>query len=134
VIVGFPGETNKDFEESLDFIKHIGFSKVHVFKYSKRPGTKAAEMPEQVSGEIKNTRSRLMIEAAESGAKEYIDKNIGHVRQTLVLSDHEKNGDRLIRGLTDNGIDVRFPENAYDFKRNEFCNIILKKGMAFFVE
>ena len=61
IIVGFPGETDNDFQASKDLIKSIGFSKVHVFKYSKRPRTKAARMPLQIPEKIKQDRSRELI-------------------------------------------------------------------------
>ena len=62
VIVGFPGETNKEFSETCDFVKKIGFLKIHVFRYSKRNKTLAAKMNEQIEEGIKNTRSTQLKE------------------------------------------------------------------------
>ena len=60
VIVGFPGETDEEFEESLALCRRVGFSRMHVFRYSKRPGTLAADMPDQVPPEVMAERSRRM--------------------------------------------------------------------------
>ena len=65
VIVGFPGETDEEFEESLALCRRVGFSRMHVFRYSKRPGTLAADMPDQVPPEVMAERSRRMRAAAQ---------------------------------------------------------------------
>ena len=65
VIVGFPGETDEEFEESLALCRRVGFSRMHVFRYSKRPGTLAADMPDQVAPEVMAERSRRMRAAAQ---------------------------------------------------------------------
>ncbi len=61
VIVGFPGETNEEFEKTCDFVKKIGFAQMHVFKYSKRKGTKAESMPDQVPDQVKQQRSETLL-------------------------------------------------------------------------
>ncbi|PIE81854.1 MAG: tRNA (N(6)-L-threonylcarbamoyladenosine(37)-C(2))-methylthiotransferase MtaB [Chloroflexi bacterium] len=61
IIVGFPGETEADFQECLDYVRDIGFSRLHVFTYSPRPGTAAAAMPEQIPGSVKKERVQRMI-------------------------------------------------------------------------
>jgi threonylcarbamoyladenosine tRNA methylthiotransferase MtaB len=121
VIVGFPGETDKDFEESLEFVKQIGFARIHVFKYSKRPGTRAAEMASQVPEEVKRERGRLMAAEAEKAEKHFHKQNAGQTRRTLIFGP-DKSG-RFIRGLTDNGIDVLLPAKDNDFAANEFFSI-----------
>ena len=68
VIVGFPGETDEEFEESLALCRRVGFSRMHVFRYSKRPGTLAADMPDQVPPEVMAERSRRM-RAVGTGAR-----------------------------------------------------------------
>jgi threonylcarbamoyladenosine tRNA methylthiotransferase MtaB len=65
IIVGFPGETDEDFEETIKAAKRINFAHIHVFKYSKRPGTPAAEMPNQIPEEIKNKRSAALIRMSD---------------------------------------------------------------------
>ena len=65
IIVGFPGETEEDFETTVEFTKKIGFSQIHVFKYSKRNGTRAAVMENQVDEQIKTKRSEVLIKQGE---------------------------------------------------------------------
>jgi len=120
VIVGFPGETDADFENSLAFVKRMAFARVHVFKYSKRQGTKAAEMDCQVPEEIKNFRSKAMMEAAEKSASDFVEKNAGSVRRTLILGTAKKG--TYVCGITDNGIDVTFPAKSCGSRQNEFCD------------
>lgn len=101
IIVGFPGETEEDFLESLNFLKEIGFYEAHVFKYSKREGTIASKMPNQVNDNIKNERSKKLIEAAEeySGIfrKYYFKKNVSFIAEQHVIID----GEKYISGYTD---------------------------------
>jgi len=123
VIAGFPGESDADFEESLEFVKRMGFARVHVFKYSKRPGTRAAEMAGQAPEEVKNIRSRRLIEAAEEGAALFLELNKGQKRRTLIYGP-DKSG-RRIRGLTDNGIDVLLPAGGGDYAPNTFADIVV---------
>lgn len=84
VIVGFPGETEAEFQETLDFVRKVGFSQIHVFKYSKREGTKAAAMPDQISEEIKHKRSNLLISLAEEMSQEYKALFRGKIEKILV--------------------------------------------------
>ncbi len=84
VIVGFPGETDADFEESMRFVQSLRFLKVHVFSYSRRPGTVAAEMPEQVDEQVKAQRSKAMIAAADAVRAEVIHEFEGHHEEVLL--------------------------------------------------
>ena len=77
VIVGFPGETEEDFIESMDFINSMKFSKIHVFPYSKREGTKAATFDNQVDEKVKKDRARLLIKLSKKLEIEYMDKFMG---------------------------------------------------------
>ncbi|MBR2122234.1 MAG: tRNA (N(6)-L-threonylcarbamoyladenosine(37)-C(2))-methylthiotransferase MtaB [Lachnospiraceae bacterium] len=77
VIVGFPGETDEDFEESLSFVEETGFYMVHVFKYSKRKGTPAASYPDQVPEEVKNKRSDILLDLTAGQAKRYREQFAG---------------------------------------------------------
>jgi len=121
IIVGFPGESDADFEESLKFVQKMEFAHVHVFKYSKRPGTRAAEMPGQVSEAVKKERSRYMIKAAEEGAVSFLNLNKGSCRRTLIFGP-DKSG-RKTRGLTDNGIEVLLPAEKADYEPNSLADI-----------
>lgn len=77
IIVGFPGESDEDFEASLDFAKKVEFSRIHVFKYSKRDGTVAAKMPNQVDERIKTKRSDILIATGEELVKKYNENKLG---------------------------------------------------------
>ena len=104
IIVGFPGETDDEFNETYEFLKEIAFYKMHVFKYSKRTGTLAALMPNQVDGAVAEERSKKLIELSEENQKIYNEKYIG--REIDVLFE-EKQGDYWI-GHTDNYMVIKF--------------------------
>lgn len=103
IIVGFPGETEEDFEDSLKIVEEADFLKVHVFKYSKRAGTPAASMDRQVPPEVKNERSAKLIEAGERQSARFFDKCKGHVRRVLF---EEITSEGLITGYADNYVKV----------------------------
>ncbi|SRR6056297_148260 len=86
LIVGFPGETDESFEETLVFIKNMAFKDIHVFRYSKRKGTAAAEMPNQVNPSIAKSRSTAAIECAGECAKYFAQSQTGRVEQVLFES------------------------------------------------
>ena len=104
VMAGFPGETEGDFEDSLDMIERVKFCKVHAFKYSKRQGTAAAQMKDQVPGEVKNIRSQRLISAGEKAAAEFMENCRDAVRP--VLFEERCTNDGLITGYSDNYIKV----------------------------
>lgn len=83
IIVGFPTETEKDFEVTCDFVKKVGFSRIHVFKYSPRRGTKAATMEGQISGAVKQDRSHRLISLGEEMTREFISKEKSMVQRVL---------------------------------------------------
>lgn len=84
VIVGFPGETEDEFRETVDFVKKIGFSQIHVFKYSKREGTVASKMDNQIPEYVKTTRSHELIQVSETMSKEYKALFMGRIEKILV--------------------------------------------------
>ena len=90
IIVGFPGESEEEFEKTYAFLKDIKFYKMHVFKYSQRKGTKAAVMPNQIDGNKKEERSRRLIELSNKNEKTYNEKYIG--KEVQVLFEEEKHG------------------------------------------
>ena len=98
VMVGFPGETQSDFEISLDFVKHIRFEKVHVFPYSRRPGTLAANMPEQIENVEKQRRAEIMMTECEKIRFEYLKAQSGRILEIIP----EENHNGLIKGYTAN--------------------------------
>ncbi len=83
VMVGFAGESEKDFEQSMNFVKSIGFAKIHVFPYSKRRGTAAAKAPHQVSPQDKDRRAKLMGELAEKSRAEFLSFQTGRTESVL---------------------------------------------------
>ena len=98
IIVGFPGETEEEFKQTYQFLKEIAFYKMHIFKYSPRKGTKAAIMPNQIEGNIKEERSRKLIALSDENEKEQNKKYIG--KQVEVLLE-EREGNYL-KGHTTN--------------------------------
>lgn len=103
IIVGFPGETEEEFETTYKFLKEVKFMKMHVFKYSPREGTKAAVMKEQVDGNIKEIRSNKLIELSNRNEQEFLDNYIG--KNIKVLFEQENNN--YIEGHTTNYILVK---------------------------
>ena len=84
VIVGFPGETKEEFEETKAFVQKVAFAQMHVFKYSKRKGTKAATMENQISEEVKHSRSIELIKIEQKMRKDYQQQFIGHKEKVLI--------------------------------------------------
>ena len=89
VIVGFPGETDEEFETTYKFLKEIAFYKMHIFKYSKRDGTVAAKMLNQIDGNTTEERSRKLIELSESYMKKYNEKYTGKEVEVLFEEKHD---------------------------------------------
>lgn len=100
VIVGFPGETEAEFQESYDFVDKVDFYETHIFKYSKREGTKAASMPDQVDEQIKAQRSARLIELGEKKRKAYEKKFIGRTVEVLVEEEAVIDGKNVQTGHT----------------------------------
>ena len=104
IIVGFPGETDAEFNKTFEFLKEIKFYKMHIFKYSPREGTPAAKMPNQVDGNIKEQRSQKLIKLSDQNQLWYNQKYIG--KPVEVLFEEEKDG--IWSGYTKNYIKVNF--------------------------
>lgn len=104
VIVGFPGETEEEFNETYKFLKKIKFYHMHVFKYSPRKGTKAAVMPNQVDSKIKEIRSKKLIELSDENELEYNKSYIG--KDVQVLFEEKDNG--YYKGHTKNYMVVKY--------------------------
>lgn len=105
IMVGFPGETEEEFEKSYEFVKEIGFSHIHVFKYSRRKGTPAAQYPDQVKNSVKEQRSRKMIQLGHELKQNYMSRFLGTLQEVLFEQPViEKEG--YIEGLTDTYIRV----------------------------
>lgn len=122
LMVGFPGETGSDFETSLEFAKKIGFEKIHVFPYSVRVGTKAAEMP-QVDGKVKTERAHKMLAAVEELREEFFKKQVGKTVEVLCETYDEKTN--RFFGYTKNYTPVSFSVSNSDKNIEENKNQIL---------
>lgn len=100
VIVGFPGETEEEFRESLEFVDKVDFYETHIFKYSKREGTKAARMEDQVDEQVKTARSAEMIGMGQKKRNAYEQRFIGRTVEVLVEEDAVIDGRKVQTGHT----------------------------------
>ncbi|PIR20576.1 MAG: tRNA (N6-isopentenyl adenosine(37)-C2)-methylthiotransferase MiaB [Deltaproteobacteria bacterium CG11_big_fil_rev_8_21_14_0_20_47_16] len=92
IIVGFPGETEADFQDTLDMIREVGFVQIYAFVYSKRPGTKAAEMPDDTSLAVKEERLQRLFDLANTVARAHNDSLIGTEQEILIEGEGERPG------------------------------------------
>ncbi len=113
IMVGFAGETDEEFEKTYKFVKKVGFADAHIFKYSIRKGTKAANMPNQVSPQVKEERSKRLIYLIESSRKQYNGSFIEKEMEVLFERLYDKNKE-FYEGKTENYITVIA-------KANELC-------------
>ncbi|TYS44324.1 tRNA (N(6)-L-threonylcarbamoyladenosine(37)-C(2))-methylthiotransferase MtaB [Bacillus infantis] len=140
VIVGFPGETEEEFMETYNFIKEHKFSELHVFPYSKRTGTPAARMEDQIDEEIKNERVHRLISLSDQLAKEYASQFENEVLEVIpeeIYKEDPESG--LYVGYTDNYLKVVFPASeemvgkivkvkiskaGYPFNEGQFVRVV----------
>lgn len=108
IIAGFPGETEEDFMDSYNFVKSLPLSYLHVFTYSRRPGTPAAAMKEQVPEQVKHDRTNRLLELSETKKRFFYHEHVGETRPVLWESE---NVDGKMFGFTDNYIKVAAPFN-----------------------
>ncbi len=118
IMVGFPDETEEDFETSLKFAENIGFAKAHIFPYSRRKGTPAADMPNQIPEEVKHMRAAIMREAMERQREKFLQSQVG--KEFPVLFEREKS-DGLHHGYTPNYTQVKILKK---FSNNSLRNHI----------
>jgi len=109
IIVGFPGETDAEFQESYDFCQQMEFARIHVFPYSPRQGTEAAQMPYRVADKVKKQRSRQMLALAEADARNFRQRFLGRTMPVL----REKQSGGVWSGLAANYIKV-YAESSED--------------------
>lgn len=110
IIVGFPGETEEEFEETLDAVREFNFSHVHTFKYSVRKGTRAERMENQVPEKEKNARSLRVRELSDANKKDYLDSFVGKAQDVLV----EKITQGIANGYGQNYVPVRFKASGVE--------------------
>ena len=120
IIVGFPGETDEDFSDTLELSKEVGFSKIHVFPYSDRTGTVASRMKNKVDGNIKKERVHKLMELSNELERKYFDENLN--KEVEVLIEEEKEG--YFYGFTSNYIPLKLQG---DYKINEIYKLNLQK-------
>lgn len=114
IIVGFPGETEEEFEKTVQFVKDVSFSSMHIFKFSPRKGTPAAKFKGQVSPKVKEERSKIISNIAKENQMKFMNSFIG--KSLNVLFEQKIDGNsNYYEGLTDNYIRV-MAEAAYDIK------------------
>ena len=100
IIVGFPGETEEEFQKTKEYVEQIHFFETHIFKYSRRKGTKAAVMADQVSDDLKTKRSQILIELGTKHQKEYADHFLNQEVEVLFEEQVEENGISYWQGHT----------------------------------
>ena len=111
IIVGLPGETEEEFETTYQFLKEAQLYKMHVFQYSPRKGTRAAVMPNQIDGNIKEARSKRLIELSNENQMMYNERLVGQEVEVLFEDKEVEDGESYYRGHTQNYILVKYKTN-----------------------
>lgn len=124
VIVGFPGETEEEFETTKEYLERIHFYEMHIFQYSKREGTKAAVMPNQVPEQKKKERSAVLLASEEKMSKEFRDYYVGKQLEALLEEPFEWNGKTYFTGYTKEYVKVAY--EACEDRTNQFVQGVLK--------
>lgn len=129
IIVGFPGETDEEFNKTYNFLQKIKFYKMHIFKYSQRKGTIAAKMQNQVNGEIKEERSKKLIELSNKNEREYNNQYKDKQIEVLFEESHIENGKRYMKGHTTNYMVVNVQTNENLENKIKNVKIIKTDGL-----
>lgn len=124
IIVGFPGETSSEWQQTLDFVEHIGFGHVHIFTYSPRTGTKAAGLPDQVSAELKRERSRELHLLAQRMKRATQARYLGRVFPVLV---EDRDPDGCWNGYTPNFLRVAIRDGGGTSLQNRIRRLRLEQ-------
>ena len=129
VIVGFPGETDEEFAVTKAFLEKVHFYEMHIFKYSRRKGTVADKMPEQVTDSVKNQRSNVLLELADKMSNEYRNNYIGKRVKVLMEECRNIEGKNYYTGYTDNYMrvnisDIPMAENSECADITDTCSNI----------
>ena len=130
IIVGFPGETEEEFEECRKFVEDINFYEIHVFKYSPRKGTVAAGMKEQLTDRQKSERSDVLLDLTKAQSKSYREGFLGKELSVLWEDNEEINKITYVIGHTDRYVRVAVPEseaNAYGAISGEISKVIPRR-------
>ncbi|MFN2593422.1 MAG: tRNA (N(6)-L-threonylcarbamoyladenosine(37)-C(2))-methylthiotransferase MtaB [Actinomycetota bacterium] len=108
IIVGFPGETDDAFEQTMDVVREVRFSKLHVFRYSARPGTPAADMPDEIPPGVKKERSKRLIDLGNEIRRQWLLDHLRSPLEVLVEDEREIDGQPVCSGQTDDYVRVWF--------------------------
>ncbi|MCR4791578.1 MAG: tRNA (N(6)-L-threonylcarbamoyladenosine(37)-C(2))-methylthiotransferase MtaB [Lachnospiraceae bacterium] len=114
VIAGFPGETEEEFVQTVEFLKKVAFSDMHVFKYSPRKNTKAAAMKDQIPEEVKSSRSDVLLDLALSLSGEYMKRHTGKTSEILIEEERSIFGKEYMIGHTPDYILAAVPSNGQE--------------------
>ncbi len=123
IIVGFPGETEEEFEETLGFVKEIGFSQIHIFKYSRRGGTVADRMDRQVSEQIKSRRSDVLERLEKELREAYVDSFDGEEEEVLLEETVQTDGTTYLTGHTTRYVKVYVSEEGQNLQPNSTVKV-----------
>ena len=123
IVVGFPGETESDFADTIDIVRQAGFGKVHVFRYSPRKGTVGAGLPDAVPGQTKIDRSDALERISADVARDFIRKNM-LVEHTVLIEEHQAG---YATGYTDNYIRVYIEDSDYVLEPGSFVTVRLEE-------
>ena len=125
-IIGFPGETDEDFQQTLDLIDEIGFDHSYSFIYSPRPGTPASDMPDDVSVEVKKARLKVLQEKIQNNAQVISRKMVGTTQRVLIEGPSKKDPNRL-SGRTENNRVVNL-EGDMNLV-HQFVNVVVTEAL-----
>jgi len=127
MIVGFPGETEEEFAQSLKFAKQIRFSQIHIFKYSRRAGTVADRMTGQITEQVKSERSDVLEQTEAELRAAYLDSFAGETAEVLAEEEAEVDGVAYMTGHTTRYIKVYIPVKTGELRTNDMMNVIMTK-------
>lgn len=122
VIVGFPGETEEEFEASRAFVEEVNFFETHIFKYSRREGTRAAAMPDQIPEQEKTRRSHILLELDAQRRQEYMESFLGEEKEVLLEEKVELDGKNWWVGYTREYLKAIVPDNGKN-RANEMISV-----------
>ncbi len=148
IIVGFPGETENDFNKTLELCEKLNFAWIHVFPFSARPGTKAFSMENQIPEKIKNERVKILTKLAIKSKVNYIDSFVGkslnaileNNRSERMILSKQKNSDFVsdfdlpINAVTNNFIHVRCENNKKNLKQGSLVKVKILRSLPFSIQ
>lgn len=122
IMVGFPFETEQDFEDSCEFVQTIGFDKLHIFPYSDRTGTAASKMTEKIKPEIMKIRKKILADIDKRMNLKWLEAGIGKTKQVLI--ENTKESDNLIHGTSKDYYKVIIKDSSH--RKNDLINVLIE--------